>query len=111
MSKTVLFHTIQFSIGTQFSSIWPIYWTQSRVTNPGQSGPGSDGVEGVLRREKRLLLPLFPLFLIFIHVVFWLVNTSSSNKPRYVRKIVIFSGKIIYKRETVRNKNIELVIE
>ena len=35
--------------------------------------------------------------------VFWLVNPSSCNKdnkdkPRYVRKIIIFTGKRIYKR-------------
>ena len=46
--KTVLFQTIQFSISTQFSSIWPIDWTLSHATTLGQSGPGSDGNEGVL---------------------------------------------------------------
>ena len=49
MLKIVLFLTIQFSISTQFSSIWPIDRTQSGATTPGQSGPGSDGVEEVLR--------------------------------------------------------------
>ena len=29
------------------SSIWPIDRTQSGATTPGQSGPGSDGNEGV----------------------------------------------------------------
>ena len=48
MSKTVQFHTIQFSISTQFSSIWPIDRTWSGATTPGQSGPGSNGNEGVL---------------------------------------------------------------
>ena len=61
MSKTVLFktiqftvstqfksQTIQFSISTQFSSIWPIDRTLSNATTTGQSGPGSDGHEGVL---------------------------------------------------------------
>ena len=37
-----------FSISTQFSSIWPIDRTLSGATTPGQSGPGSDGNEGVL---------------------------------------------------------------
>ena len=32
-----------------FSSIWPIDRTLSGATTPGQSGPGSDGNEGVLR--------------------------------------------------------------
>ena len=49
MSKAVLFQTIQFSISTQFSSIWLIDWTLSGATTPGQSGPGSDGNEGVLQ--------------------------------------------------------------
>ena len=47
--KTVLFQTIQFSISTQFSSIWPMDRTLSVATTPGQSWPGSDGNEGVLR--------------------------------------------------------------
>ena len=46
--KTVLFQTIQFSINTQFSSIWPIDRTLSSTTNPGQSEPGSDGNKEVL---------------------------------------------------------------
>ena len=40
--QTVLFQTIQFS------SIWPINMTLSSATTPSQSGPGSDGNEGVL---------------------------------------------------------------
>ena len=47
MSK-VLFQAIQFSISTQFSSIWLIDRTLSGATTPGQSGPGSDDNEGVL---------------------------------------------------------------
>ena len=39
--KTVLFQTIQFSISTQFSSIWPIDRTLSGVTTPGQSELGA----------------------------------------------------------------------
>ena len=49
MSKTVLFQTVQFCISTQFSSIWPIGETLSGAAPLGQSGPGSDGNEGVLR--------------------------------------------------------------
>ena len=48
-SKTVLFQVIQFSISTLSSSIWPIDRAQSGANTPGQSGPGSDGYEGVLR--------------------------------------------------------------
>ena len=40
---TVLIQAIQFSIRTQFSSIWSIDRTLSGATTPGQSGPGSDG--------------------------------------------------------------------
>ena len=46
------FQTIQFSISTQFSSIWFIDRTLSGATTPGQSGPGSDGNEGILRIPK-----------------------------------------------------------
>ena len=49
MSKTVLFQTIQFSISTQFSYIWPIDRTLSGVTTPGQSGSRNNSNEGVLR--------------------------------------------------------------
>ena len=46
--KTVLLQVIQFNISKQFSSIRPIGRTLSGATIPGQSGPGSDGNEGVL---------------------------------------------------------------
>ncbi len=48
-SQTVLIQTIQFSTSIQFSSIWPIEWTLSGITTLGQSGPGSNDSEGVLR--------------------------------------------------------------
>ena len=48
-TKTVSFQTIQFSIGTQFSSVWYIDRILSGATTPGQSGPGNDSNEGVLR--------------------------------------------------------------
>ena len=48
MLKTVLFQTIQFSINTQFSSIWSIDRTLLGTTTPGQSEPWSDGNKGVL---------------------------------------------------------------
>ena len=40
--------TIQFSIGTHFNSICPIYRTLSGATTLDQSEPGSDGNEGIL---------------------------------------------------------------
>ena len=39
---------IQFSISTQFSSIWPINRALSGGTTLGQSGPESEGIEEVL---------------------------------------------------------------
>ena len=47
-AKIIQFQTIQFSISTQFSSIWPIDRTLLGETTPDQSGPGSDGNERVL---------------------------------------------------------------
>ena len=49
MSKTVLFQTIHFSISMKLSSILPIKRTLLCATISGQSGPGSDGNEKVLR--------------------------------------------------------------
>ena len=45
----VLFQAIQFNISTLFSSIWPIERTLLGATPWGQSGPGSNGNEGILR--------------------------------------------------------------
>ena len=61
--KTVLFQTIQFRIRTQFSSNQPIDRTLSSATNPGQSGPGSDGNEGVLHipQTPALLEPYYQI--------------------------------------------------
>ena len=53
MSKPVLFQTIQFSISMQFSCILPIERTLSDATTPGQSEPGNDGNEEVLRVPQR----------------------------------------------------------
>ena len=43
------FYCISFCISSKFNSIWPIGRTLSGATIPGQSGPGSDGNEEVLR--------------------------------------------------------------
>ena len=48
MSKTVLFQAIQFSIKTQFSSVWLIDRTLSVPTSLSQSWPGSHGNKGIL---------------------------------------------------------------
>ena len=47
--KTVLFQTIYFNISILFSYIWSIDRILSGAPTPGQSGPWSDGNEGVLR--------------------------------------------------------------
>ena len=48
--KTVQFQAIQFSISMQFSCIWlRDSILSSSATTPSQSGPWSDGSEGVLR--------------------------------------------------------------
>ena len=54
--KTVSFQIIQFSISMHFSSIWAIDWTLSGTTTPGQSWPGSDGNEEVLRIPQSSML-------------------------------------------------------
>ena len=46
--KKVLFQAIQFSMGTEFSSIQPIENTLLDATNPDLSGPGTDGNKGVV---------------------------------------------------------------
>ena len=48
-SQTVPIQTIHFNIRMQFSSIKPIDKTLLGATIPGQSVPGSNGNEGVLR--------------------------------------------------------------
>ena len=48
-SPTDLIQTIQFSISMQFSFIQPIDRALSGATIPGQSGPESNGNEGVVR--------------------------------------------------------------
>ena len=52
MSKTVLFQEIQFSISTQFSSIWPIDRILSDASAPGQREPGNGGNKEVLHNPQ-----------------------------------------------------------
>ena len=47
--KTVLFQAIRFSISIHFSFLQLIGRSLSSATTPGQSGPESDGNEGVFR--------------------------------------------------------------
>ena len=54
MCQKILFQAIQFCMSTQLSSIWPIDMTLSGATTPGQSGPGSDDNEKVLRISQSL---------------------------------------------------------
>ena len=46
--KTALFQAIQFSVSTQYTSIWPIDRTLSDTTTRRQSRPGSNGNKEVL---------------------------------------------------------------
>ena len=55
-TRILLFQTIQFTIRTHFISFWLIDRTHSVATTPGQSGPGSDGCEGVLRIHQSLCI-------------------------------------------------------
>ena len=48
MRKAVLFQTIQFSISTEFSLIWPIDRIPWCATPLGHSGTGSNGNKGVI---------------------------------------------------------------
>ena len=48
---------IQFSVSTQFSSIWAIDRTLSGATTPVQKGYGSDGNGRVLYKAPALLEP------------------------------------------------------
>ena len=54
--QKVLFQTIQFSISTQFNSIWSKDRTLSDVTTPDQSGPGSYGNKRISASPKALAL-------------------------------------------------------
>ena len=49
VNKQFYFLKNQLSIRTQFSSNWPIDRTESAATTLDQSGPGSNGNEGLLR--------------------------------------------------------------
>ena len=49
MSKQFYFNQFSLGTSTQFNSIWPIDRTRSDPATLGQSGPGSDGNEEVIR--------------------------------------------------------------
>ena len=86
--KTVLFWTIQLSINMKFSSIWPIDRALSGVTTPGQSEPGSDGNEEVLRipqssRITRTSLSDCLVSIQDIHVAGWGSYLSAEIQSVY----------------------------
>ena len=58
-TQAVLFRTIQFSISTQFISIWPIDRTLSGSTTSDHSGPGSDGNKGLFHILQSSTIKLF----------------------------------------------------
>ena len=47
--KTILFKAIQFTINTQFSSIWPVDITLSGVTTPGPRAKAMKGYSAFLK--------------------------------------------------------------
>ena len=69
--KRILFQTIQFCISKDFSSIWPIDRTLSAATSPGQSGPGNDDNNGVLRiPQSSSITRTSPLFRVISRTLF-----------------------------------------
>ena len=73
MGKKVLFQTIQFSISSQFNSIWPINRTLSGATTQAQSGPGSNGNVGVLHilQSSSITRPHHQIVQCHIHDTHW----------------------------------------
>ena len=85
--KTVLFQVIQFRVSTHFSSIWAIERALSAATIPGQSGPGTDGNEGVLRIPQRFSItgtsPSDCLVSYQGHSLVWVSNHSAEVQSVY----------------------------
>ena len=84
--KTVLFQTVQFSISTQFSSIWPIVMTISGATTLDQSGPrinGNGRVRFILQNSRITgTSPSDCLVLYRGHSLVW-VLPSAAKKSVY----------------------------
>ena len=75
--ETVLFQTIQFSVSTQFSSIWPINRALSGAITQSQSWPGNDGIKGVLHIPQSS----------------GIIETSASDfLVSYIRTLVVVVG-------------------
>ena len=93
MFKTVPFQAIQFSISTQFSSIWSIDRYQSGATTVGQSGPGNDGKEGVIRipQNSRAQLLLCSAFVRLVQGHRKALNHFSFTSLLSFRKSCIIS--------------------
>ena len=72
---------IQFSMSSQFNSIWPIDRTLSGATIPSQSGPGSNGnimsslqqsiIRNYVLRRYREISSLLPAYFHGEFVIFW----------------------------------------
>ena len=80
MSKTVLFHTIQFSMTTQFSSFLPIDRSLSGATTQVKNGHGGggDGKERVLRISQSSSITWASSF---DYLVSYLGNTLGKSYP------------------------------
>ena len=82
--KTVLFQTTQLSISTQFSSIWPIDQTLSGAITPGQSGPESDGNEGVLCiPQSSSMTGISPTIVLYLGHLLEVSYPSAKKQPVY----------------------------
>ena len=58
--QTFLFLTIQFSISHFLCTIWLLDRTLSGATTPSQSGPGSNGNEGILHISQNSRIGVSP---------------------------------------------------
>ena len=82
---TVLFQTIQFSISTQFSSIWSIDRTLSGATTLGQIGPGSNGNDGALRiPQSSSITETSPSYCLVSYLGYLLEESYSSAEKQLV---------------------------
>ena len=86
MWKAVQFQTIQFSVGTLFSSIWPIDRILSGATTLGQNGPGSDSNEGALRIPQSSSLTNI-LFSVVIRTL-----VEGGSYPSAEKQLVYFTA-------------------
>ena len=90
MPKTVLFQIIQFILKTQISSVLPINKIPSGATILGQSGPESDGNEGLLRiPQSTSITRTSPSDCIVSYPEDMLVGVTPQQRIWVLKRIVI----------------------